>query len=146
MPIRLMSQQDLPQVMKVEESAYDFPCSFSIMENNQKRYYCIVYESELSGEILGHAILSTVAGEASVINIAVAPKAQRQRIGYRLMENMLAYAEGEQCREVFLEVRESNRPAFKMYQQLGFNEVGVRRNYYPTHTGHEDAILLACYL
>ncbi len=141
-----MSQQDLPAVMKVEESAYDFPCSSSIMASNQKRYYCIVYEAESNGEILGYAILSTVAGEASVINIAVAPEAQRQRIGYRLMENMLAYAEGKQCMEVFLEVRESNRPAFTMYHQFGFNEVGLRRNYYPTHNGHEDAILLACYL
>lgn len=143
-----MKESDLPAVMEVEQSAYDFPCSASIMANNQKRYYCIVFEAESGSgsELLGHAILSTVADEASVINIAVAPKAQRQRIGYQLMEDMLVHAESKQCIEVFLEVRESNRPAFSMYHQFGFNEVGIRRNYYPAHNGNEDAILLACYL
>jgi ribosomal-protein-alanine N-acetyltransferase len=150
MPIRLMQEKDLDAVMVNEVLAYDFPCPVSIMASNQKRYYCIVFESinekNRPVEILGHAILSTVADEASVINIAVSPKAQRQRIGHQLMENILAYAASKDCIEVFLEVRESNRPAFTMYHQFGFNEVGVRHNYYPSQKGHEDAILLACYL
>jgi ribosomal-protein-alanine N-acetyltransferase len=150
MSIRQMQETDLDAVMVNEKSAYDFPCPVSIMASNQKRYYCIVFESidekNESTEILGHAILSTVADEASVINIAVSPKAQRQRIGYQLMENILAHAVTKECVEVFLEVRESNRPAFSMYHQFGFNEVGIRHNYYPSKQGHEDAILLACYL
>lgn len=150
MPIRLMQEKDLAAVMINEKSAYDFPWSASIMASNQKRHYCVVFESlpeaNQQTEILGHAILSTVADEASVLNIAVSPTAQRQRIGYQLMENILAHAEGKGCVEVFLEVRESNRPAFTMYHQFGFNEVGVRHNYYPSEHGREDAILLACYL
>lgn len=150
MPIRLMQESDLAAVMINENDAYEFPCSAANMANNQKRYYSVVFEAEegsaYAGEILGHAVLSTVVDEASVINIAVSPKAQRQRIGYQLMENILQYAQTKGCIEVFLEVRESNRPAFTMYHQFGFNEVGVRNNYYPTHQGREDAILLACYL
>ena len=146
MPIRLMQEADLPAVMINENSAYDFPWSASIMASNQKRHYCVVFESEENNAILGHAILSTVADEASVLNIAVSPSAQRQRIGHQLMENILAYAASKSCVEVFLEVRESNRPAFTMYHQFGFNEVGLRRNYYPSKQGREDAILLACYL
>ncbi|CCK74585.1 MAG: ribosomal protein S18-alanine N-acetyltransferase [Oleispira antarctica] len=150
MPIRLMQESDLDAVMINENAAYDFPCPASIIASNQKRYYCIVFESlaekDKSAEILGHAILSTVVDEASVLNIAVSPKAQRQRIGYQLMENILAYAASKDCVEVFLEVRESNRPAFTMYHQFGFNEVGIRHNYYPSKQGQEDAILLACYL
>lgn len=145
-----MQESDLSAVMINENNAYEFPCSLSNMSNNQKRYYCVVFEagveSNSPGEILGHAILSTVADEASVINIAVSPKAQRQRIGYQLMENILQHAQDKGCVEVFLEVRESNRPAFTMYHQFGFNEVGVRHNYYPSKQGREDAILLASYL
>lgn len=150
MPIRLMQEADLDAVMINEKSAYDFPWSAAIMASNQKRHYCIVFESQTENnaqaEILGHAILSTVADEASVLNIAVSPKAQRQHIGHQLMENILAHAVNKNCVEVFLEVRESNRPAFTMYHQFGFNEVGLRHNYYPSHQGREDAILLACYL
>lgn len=144
-----MQEADLAAVMVNERAAYDFPWSHSIMASNQKRHYCIVFESleeNQPSKILGHAILSTVADEASVLNIAVSPDAQRQRIGYQLMENILAHAHQKNCLEVFLEVRESNRPAFTMYHQFGFNEVGLRRNYYPSHQGREDAILLACYL
>ena len=145
-----MQEDDLVEVMINENSAYDFPWPVSIMASNQKRHYSIVFEadtnSENSGELLGHAILSTVVDEASVLNIAVSPKAQRQGIGYKLMKNILEYATGKGCAEVFLEVRESNRPAFTMYHQFGFNEIGVRNNYYPSHQGRENAILLACYL
>jgi len=140
-----MQEADLAAVMVNENAAYDFPWSASIMASNQKRHYSIIFESD-EGKILGHAILSTVADEASVLNIAVSPLAQRQRIGYQLMENILAHAVDKKCLEVFLEVRESNRPAFTMYHQFGFNEVGLRKNYYPSHQGREDAILLACYL
>lgn len=149
MPIRKMQEADLAAVMVNERSAYDFPWSESIMASNQARHYCIVFESleeNQSSKILGHAILSTVADEASVLNIAVSPDAQRQRVGYQLMENILGYAKHKKCLEVFLEVRESNRPAFTLYHKFGFNEVGLRRNYYPSHSGREDAILLACYL
>jgi len=146
MSIRIMQENDLAAVMNNENAAYDFPWSTSIMASNQQRHYCIVYENNETGQILGHAILSTVADEASVLNIAVSPEAQRQRIGYQLMENILAHAMSKDCIEVFLEVRESNRPAFTMYHQFGFNEVGIRHNYYPSHQGREDAILLACYL
>jgi len=41
------------------------------------------------------------------------------------------------------EVRPSNKLAIKLYEKLGFNEIGVRRNYYPAHQGREDALLLA---
>jgi ribosomal-protein-alanine N-acetyltransferase len=150
MPIRLMQEDDLAAVMINENSAYDFPWTASIMASNQKRHYCVVFEadtgSEDAGEILGHAILSTVVDEASVLNIAVSPKAQRKRIGHQLMSDILQYALSKNCVEVFLEVRESNRPAFTMYHLFGFNEVGVRNNYYPSKQGREDAILLACYL
>lgn len=150
MSIRVMLESDLEAVMINENTAYDFPWSASIMASNQKRHYCIVFESlgeeNKPKQILGHAILSTVVDEASVLNIAVSPNAQRQGIGYRLMENILSYASCKNCIEVFLEVRESNRPAFTMYHEFGFNEIGVRHNYYPSNQGREDAILLACYL
>ena len=150
MPIRLMQEDDLAAVMINENSAYDFPWTASIMASNQKRHYCVVFEAdaglENAGDILGHAILSTVVDEASVLNIAVSPKAQRKRIGHQLMSDILQYALSKNCVEVFLEVRESNRPAFTMYHQFGFNEIGVRNNYYPSKQGREDAILLACYL
>ena len=47
------------------------------------------------------------------------------------------------CKIIFLECRPSNNSALKLYQSLGYNEIGKRRNYYPAPNGYEDAIILA---
>ena len=44
---------------------------------------------------------------------------------------------------LFLEVRPSNVVAARLYESMGFNEVGVRKDYYPAPIGHEDARVLA---
>ncbi len=44
---------------------------------------------------------------------------------------------------MFLEVRPSNQVACNLYEDLGFNEVGIRENYYPAYVGREDALVLA---
>jgi ribosomal-protein-alanine N-acetyltransferase len=44
---------------------------------------------------------------------------------------------------MFLEVRPSNEAARRLYDKLGFNEIGTRHNYYPAAQGREDALILA---
>jgi ribosomal-protein-alanine N-acetyltransferase len=44
---------------------------------------------------------------------------------------------------MFLEVRPSNPNAIKLYQSLGFNEIGRRKDYYPARKGREDALVMA---
>lgn len=144
--IRPMLDSDLDQVMDNENAAYDFPWTRGIFENNLKRHYAIVAVNTKSQQLMGHALLSIVLDEAHVLNIAVAPLGQRRGIGRALLEDILAYGRENHCLEAFLEVRESNRPAFSLYHSLGFNEIGVRKNYYPAKGGKEDAILLACAL
>lgn len=144
--IRPMLESDLDLVMENENAAYDFPWTRGIFENNLKRHYAIVAVDVHTQQLLGHALLSIVLDEAHVLNIAVAPRGQRRGIGRVMLENILEHAREHGCLEAFLEVRESNRPAFTLYHSLGFNEIGVRKNYYPAKGGKEDAILLACAL
>lgn len=144
--IRPMLESDLEQVMENENAAYDFPWTRGIFENNLKRHYAIVAVDINNQQLLGHALLSVVLDEAHVLNIAVAPSGQRRGIGRLMLEDILEHARENNCLEAFLEVRESNRPAFTLYHSLGFNEIGVRKNYYPAKGGREDAILLACAL
>ncbi len=56
---------------------------------------------------------------------------------------MIEVAERRHAEVVFLEVRPPNVVACKLYDSLGFNEIGRRRNYDPAHDGHEDALVLA---
>jgi ribosomal protein S18 acetylase RimI-like enzyme len=77
-------------------------------------------------------VVQFVVDEASLLNIAVEPTQQKQGIGRLLLDEVLAQASAKKATTVFLEVRASNQRAIQMYQQAGFNEMGLRKNYYPS--------------
>ena len=133
---------DLDAVMEIESRAYDFPWTQGIFRDCLRVGYCCgCYEIE--GLIQGYGVMSVAAGESHILNISVRPESQRQGIGSKLMKHFLQLARRHDADTVMLEVRPSNKLAIKLYEKLGFNEIGVRRNYYPAHQGREDALLLA---
>ena len=144
--LRKMMASDIDQVVINENLAYEFPWTRGLFESNSKRHFCIVAVDTETEQVVGHGLLSIIVDEAHVLNIAVIPAAQRRGVGRLMLQRLLDHATEGNCVEVFLEVRESNRPAFTLYQSLGFNEIGIRNNYYPAKNGREDAILLACVL
>ena len=87
--------------------------------------------------------MSVAAGESHILNITVGPKSQRQGIGGKSMKHFLQLARRHHADIATLEVRPSNTSALRPYEKLGFNEISVRRNYYPSDNGREDALLLA---
>ncbi len=60
-----------------------------------------------------------------------------------MLVHLLRLARTHGAKTALLEVRPSNRPAVALYQQAGFGEVGIRRQYYPAANGREDALILA---
>ena len=93
--------------------------------------------------IFGYGVLSVAADEAHLLNVCVEPALQGRGHGRRLLRALLGIARGEGAQRVFLEVRPSNPQAVALYQDEGFNEIGRRPRYYPTHQGREDAIVMA---
>ena len=81
-------------------------------------------------------------GEAHILNISVHQKEQSQGIGRRMLEQLIDTARGK-AETIFLEVRPSNVGAIALYEKMGFNEIGIRKGYYPAQNGREDAIMLA---
>jgi ribosomal-protein-alanine N-acetyltransferase len=78
-----------------------------------------------------------------VLNICIASGHQGRGHGRRLLRSLLQIARGRGAERVFLEVRPSNRAAIELYHQEGFNEIGRRPRYYPSHEGREDALVMA---
>ena len=76
------------------------------------------------------------------MDICVAPAYQGQGIAKQLLNAFIEHGEQYQAENLFLEVRESNKPAIGLYESAGFSSMSVRKNYYPTATGNEDAILM----
>lgn len=140
--VRQMDAADLEGVMLVEVRAYDYPWTKGIfLDCLRSNYECWVLE--MYEEIVGHAVLSVGAGEAHLLNVCVAKEHQGEGHGRVLVEHMLERARLRAAEIVFLEVRASNEVAAQLYESVGFNEIGKRRNYYPTTRGHEDARVLA---
>jgi len=68
---------------------------------------------------------------------------RRHGLGRKILNYLVDLARRHDADTVLLEVRPSNRAAVSLYHELGFNEVGTRRNYYPAENGREDAMILA---
>ena len=140
--LRPMGEDDIARVIDIELVAYDFPWTIGIFRDCLRYgYICMVFEND--SDLLGYGILSLGAGECHLLNICIAPRYQGRGYGSQLIDLLLDVARERNARMAFLEVRVSNKAAFHMYTKMGFNELGVRKNYYPTHAGREDAMLLA---
>ena len=96
----------------------------------------------VDGVTSGIAAVMHVLDESELLEIAVQPAMQGRGYGKALLAQAIALARRNGAVRMFLEVRESNARARKMYTSFGFEETGRRRNYYPTENGREDAILM----
>ena len=140
--VRRMQLADLPDVLRNERLGYMHPWTEGIfrdcLRNGQE---CWLLMS--SSRNVGHGILSVAAGESHLLNVCVHPDFQGHGFGRILVEHVLARARAGEASTIFLEVRPSNVAACELYDKLGFNEVGIRENYYPSKVGREDALVLA---
>lgn len=140
--LRPLSASDLDAVMSIEQRAYSFPWSQGIFRDCLRVGYCC-WCYEVNDRILGYGVMSVAAGESHILNLTVCPESQRQGVGTKLMKHFLQLACRHNADTVMLEVRPSNTAAIRLYEKLGFCEIGVRRHYYPADEGREDALLLA---
>lgn len=143
--VRPMVVGDLDQLMRIELAMYPFPWTRRIFEDCLRvGYRCHV--GELDGVMAGYGVMSTGAGEAHVLNLCVARAFQRRGVAREILSLLLDEADALEVRDVFLEVRPSNTGAIALYEQMGFNQVGLRKDYYPLTHGREDALIYAASL
>ncbi|MFI4958228.1 MAG: ribosomal protein S18-alanine N-acetyltransferase [Lysobacterales bacterium] len=140
--VRAMRTEDLATVSAMENVSYDFPWSAGIFADCVKAGHpCWVLC--VDADIAGYGILSMGAGEAHVLNLCIGPDYRGRGLGRHLLGRLLDIARWNGAERVFLEVRPSNPLAKALYESVGFNEIGRRPRYYPTHDGREDAIVMA---
>lgn len=142
---REMLETDVPMVHANELAGYEFPWSEGIFRDCLRvGYICRVLE--LNGQVIGHGIVSAGAGEAHLLNICINPDFRCRGLGRMLLLHLLEQARRAGARAMFLEVRPSNPGAIRLYQSLGFEQIGMRRAYYQAAGGREDACVLRLHL
>jgi ribosomal-protein-alanine N-acetyltransferase len=136
-----MSLDDIDPVMAIEVAAYPFPWTpGNFRDCLESGYSCWVMECD--AVLVGYSILMAGVREGHILNCCVHPDWQGRGLGRRLAERMLESVSGYGIDCFFLEVRPSNEPALRLYERMGFETVGLRRNYYPAAIGREDALVM----
>lgn len=140
--LRELHELDLPQLVAIEIATQESPWSEDVFKQ------CIILGSqgwviEVEQKVVGFVLLFSKACEGHILNIGVDPDYQRQGYGEALMTKVMETAEDELLTVVYLEVRISNERAKNLYKKMGFEQVGVRKGYYATAGGREDALVLA---
>lgn len=144
--IKPVEALDFERLFEIEQKAHFVPWSKGTLLNNQGEKYLNLKLME-KNQIVAFAISQIVLDEATLFNIAVAPEFQGKGFGKRLLSALILQLQQRNVATLWLEVRESNLTAQKLYTSLGFNEVTIRKNYYPTpNGGKENAVVMALYL
>ena len=139
--IRPMNELDVPMVVAIERSAYQFPWSEGIFRDCLRvGYICRVVD--VGGDMGGYGIMSVGAGEAHILNVCVREEYRNRGFARRMLKYLLERARSAGMYEAFLEVRPSNTVASRLYLSMGFEQVGIRRGYYQATVGREDAAVL----
>ncbi len=141
LPVRPMEIRDVPEVAAIEQDVYEFPWSEGIFRDCLRVGYCAVVLESDEG-IRGYAVMSAGAGEAHLLNICIHPLWHGCGVGRQLLDWLFEEARLRGARRLYLEVRPSNVTALQLYESAGFARIGLRKNYYRSGQGREDAIVL----
>jgi ribosomal-protein-alanine N-acetyltransferase len=136
-----MSARDVEPVIAIEAAIYEFPWTpGNFRDSLAAGYSCWTYRQD--DALIGYAVMMLAPGEAHLLNLSVAAARQREGHGSALLRHLMKVAREYGARALLLEVRPSNLGARQLYAGFGFEQVGVRRGYYPARHGREDALLL----
>jgi tRNA threonylcarbamoyladenosine biosynthesis protein TsaB len=137
-----MTAADLPDALEIERAVQSFPWTFKNFEDALAAGYD-AWVLRQGSELLGFCIAMQAPDVAHILVIAVAPDHQRQGYARQLLAQITRSAQAQSAEGLLLEVRPSNDAALAFYAREGFNQIGVRRAYYPAGRGErEDAYVL----
>lgn len=152
-----MTAADLEAVAEVEKTAYTHPWTQRHFSDSlQSGYPAVLLLGEARpGDVarpvrpdgrvlLGYLVAMQGVDEVHLLNITVAPAHQRQGWARFMLDALVHWSRTQQAQWLWLEVRQSNTRAHALYARYGFNQVGVRRGYYPAgQNAREDALVMS---
>lgn len=141
--IEPLEEAHIAQVLAIEVESNSAPWSERSFRNELTNPQSVFRVAWKDGQIVGYGGLWTVVDEAHITTVAIAPDARRQGIGRQIMAELLCEARDRGMLTATLEVRRGNEPARQLYRNLGFQEVAVRKGYYPDN--REDAVVMWLY-
>lgn len=138
---RAATEKDIDQIVHIERKSFTVPwpkeAFYQDILTNRYALYLLMEEKDV---VIGYCGVWIVLDEAHITNIAVLPEYRGKKLGERLLKKMMEIAREAGAETMTLEVRVSNIPARSLYKKLGFQEGGIRKNYYTDN--QEDALVM----
>jgi len=141
--VRLAEAGDIDAIAAIEAECFSEPWSAQAFADVLYREDVILLVADIGGEdkIVGYVCMYMAADEGEITNVAVKSDCRGRGIAGGLMDDLISRAKDHAIEMIFLEVRESNAPAIALYKKNGFEQNGLRKNFYRNPT--ENAILMA---
>jgi [ribosomal protein S18]-alanine N-acetyltransferase len=150
-PMRVL---DLDWVTRHEQMIYPFPWSRSNFSDSLKAGYdAWVFSigdtgvngwASVENPPIGYAVLMWIPDEMHLLNLSVLVQFQQQGWGQQMLRWLCQQGARSQSRRLLLEVRPSNAAALKLYSRFGFEQIGLRKRYYPApNNTREDALVMS---
>lgn len=136
----LMTEAHVQQVAELEKLCFSMPWSENSIASELNNTLSLWLVATDGDKVVGYVGSQAVMGEADMMNLAVLPEYRRCGVGKELVCRLVGSLRdrGNYC--LTLEVRSSNEPAIKLYEKMGFSQIGCRPNYYSNP--REDALIL----
>ena len=137
-----MQERHLAALAEIEKVCFHAPWSADMLREELGKGLFLVAERD--GVAVGYVGCHAVLDEGYITNVAVSPDCRRQGVGRALIGTLVSHAGAQGLAFVTLEARTSNMPAIALYENAGFQKVGVRKNFYTAPV--EDALLMTFFL
>ena len=135
-----MKKDHVSQIARLEAQCFSDPWSEKSIASELENPLSLWLVAEENDQVFGYVGSQTVLDESDMMNVAVDPRFRRQGIARALIETLIAELAKMGSRCLRLEVRVSNENARALYARMGFQQLGLRKNYY--HNPKEDALIL----
>ncbi|WP_404368426.1 ribosomal protein S18-alanine N-acetyltransferase [Marinobacter sp.] len=140
--VRPLRREDVSRVLEIERRGYSHPWSEGVFHDCFRSDYRLWALSE-DGFLLGYAVVAYMVDEAHLLNLCVTPEVRRSGAGRLLLRHLITLAAQEGMSRVVLEVRMGNQTAADLYTSEGFEQIGIRPQYYPAAGEREAARVMA---
>ena len=132
----------LDSVLEIERESNPYPWTArNFSDCIEKGYYSMVLEDK--EKFVGFAIMAISSEESHLLNIGVNKDFRGSGFGEQILKKMIIAAEVMGSKKIILEVRVSNKIAYRLYEKLGFHEIGERKKYYRLPEGRENAYVMS---
>lgn len=136
-----LTPADLDELMPIERQVYSHPWTpGNFADALAAGYPGWVLRHQQA--LVAYCLVMEVPDEIHVLNVSVARAWQGRGLARRLLAHVEHHAKARGCSSVLLEVRVSNQRARQLYASLAYHPIGLRRGYYPSVLGREDAVVM----